>query len=360
VKLRPLALAAIFILALTYGLYALRTQSSSTPDFPIRVITATDPQVVIEIPMGATGSDIAQILFAKGVVKSTLSYFRIAVANPRSQKVSPGGHRLTLEISAVQALEQLLDPTRIPNLLKIFEGAWKSEIIDSMTVYGFSKGEIDRAFEALVLPAGFTGAEGLLFPAQYSFPAGTTALQVAQAMVNRFRSEKVGQEILSATGEYSSLQLLTIASIIQSEGDTANFAKVSRVIRNRLEISMRLQMDSTVHFIKKSRGEIFLSTSSTLIKSPYNTYQRYGLPPTPIGNPGIAAMNAALYPVAGDWLYFITVAPGDTRFTASHDQFLEWKILYQKNRKASALRPWLRISCDIQGRSMDWPEKSAT
>lgn len=335
-KLKSLALAAIFILLLTYGLFTLRTQSSTAPDFPIRVITSADPQVVIEIPMGATGSDIAQLLFTKGVVKSSLSYFRIAVANPQSQKVSPGGHRLTLEISALQALEQLLDPTRIPNLLKIFEGAWKSEIVGSMGRYGFSKREIDTSFKAIILPNGFTSAEGLLFPAQYSFPTGTTASQVAQAMVNRFRSEKTGQEILSATGAYSPLQLLTIASIVQAEADTANFAKVSRVIRNRLEISMRLQMDSTVHYIRKSRGEIFLSTSSTLIKSPYNTYQRYGLPPTPIGNPGIAAMNAALHPAAGDWLYFITVAPGDTRFTASHDQFLEWKVLYQKNRKAGA------------------------
>ena len=335
-KLRPLALAAIFILALTYALFAFRTQSSAVPDFPVRVITEADPEIVIEIPMGASGSEIAEILFRKGVVKSSLAYFRTAIANPSSQQTSPGAHRLTLEISALQALEQLLDSTRIPNLLKIFEGAWKSEIIESMSRYGFSKRDIDTAFDTLILPFGFTSAEGLLFPAQYSFPAGTTASQVAQAMVNRFKSEKTGQEILNATGEYSPLQLLTIASIVQAEGDTENFTKVSRVIRNRLEISMPLQMDSTVNYIKKSRGEIFVSTSSTLIKSPYNTYQRYGLPPAPIGSPGIAAMNAALHPVAGDWLYFITVAPGDTRFTSSHDQFLEWKIIYQKNRKAGA------------------------
>ena len=337
-KLRPLALATIFILVLTYALFTIRTQSSPAPDFPIRVITTADPEVVIEIPMGATGWDISQILFTEGVVKSTLSYFRTAVANPRSQKVSPGAHRITLEISALQALEQLLDPTRIPNLLKIIEGAWKSEIIESMGRYGFSKKDIDDSFTELILPSGFSSAEGLLFPAQYSFPAGTTASQVVQAMINRFRIEKTGQEILDATDKYSPLALLTIASIVQAEGDMGNFAKVSRVIRNRLEISMLLQMDSTVNYIKKSRGEIFVSTSSTLIKSPYNTYQRYGLPPTPIGNPGTAAMNAALHPVAGDWLYFITVAPGDTRFTASHDEFLVWKILYQKNRKAGAFK----------------------
>lgn len=101
---------------------------------------------------------------------------------------------------------------------------------------------------------------------------------------------------------------------------------------------MPLQMDSTVHYIKKVRGEIFLSTSSTLIKSPYNTYKNYGLPPTPIGNPGVEAMSGALNPAPGDWLYFITVAPGDTRFTASNDEFAAWKSLYQKNRKAGAFK----------------------
>ena len=127
-----------------------------------------------------------------------------------------------------------------------------------------------------------------------------------------------------------------MASIVQSEGDTADFSKVARVIFNRLKISMPLQMDSTVHYIKKVRGQIFLSTSSTLIKSPYNTYKHYGLPPSPIGNPGAAAMDAALNPATGDWLYFITVAPGDTRFTSSNDEFVNWKFLYEKNRKAGA------------------------
>lgn len=337
-KLRLLSLTLILILGLTFGLYSLRSNVSSAPDYPTHVAAANEAEVVIEIPAGATGSEIGQLLFINGVVKSSLAYFRIAVADVRSQKVSPGGHRLTLKVSASQALEQLLDPMRIPNLLKVFEGAWKSEIIDSMMAYGFSKKEIDTAFKVLILPEGFTDAEGLLFPAQYSFTTGITAEQVVQAMVNRFRSEKSGQNILNATGKYSPLQLLIIASIVQSEADTVDFAKVSRVIRNRLEISMPLQMNSTVHYIQKERGEIFLSTSSTLIKSPYNTYRHYGLPPTPIGNPGAAAMDAALEPSEGDWLYFITVAPGDTRFTASNDQFVEWKSLYEKNRKAGAFK----------------------
>jgi UPF0755 protein len=97
-------------------------------------------------------------------------------------------------------------------------------------------------------------------------------------------------------------------------------------------------MDATVHFIEKLRGQIFLSSKSTLINSPYNTYKKYGLPPGPIGSPGAAAMTAALEPAPGDWLYFVTVAPGDTRFTKSFDEFNTWKALYVKNRKAGAFK----------------------
>jgi UPF0755 protein len=335
-KFRPLVLALVFILALTYSLHLIRSNTSTAPDYASRVIGVNDPEVIIDIKSGATGYEVAEILFKNKVTKSVSAYFRVAVADKNSEKVSPGSHRLTLSISAAQALEQLLDPKRIPNLIKVFEGAWSAEIIDSLLAYGFKRGEITKAIDSLILPTGFSNPEGLLFPAQYSFPKQTSALQALQAMVNRFRSEKFGQDILNASGAYTPLQLLTIASIVQAEGDTKDFSKVARVIFNRLDISMPLQMDSTVHYIKRVRGQIFLSTSSTLIDSPYNTYKRYGLPPTPIGNPGVRAIEATMNPAVGDWLYFITVAPGDTRFTASHDEFLTWKSLYQKNRKAGA------------------------
>jgi UPF0755 protein len=293
-------------------------------------------EVVIDIPAGASGSDIASLLYESGVVKSAQSYFRVAVADARSQKVAPGQHRLTKKISALQALEQLLDPDRIPNLIKVNEGAWKSEILQSLVSNGFSQSEIKSALTQLKLPAGFTDSEGLLFPAQYSFEQGASALSALQEMVDRFTSDKVARTILQGNDKYSALQLLTIASIVQAEGDTKDFDKVARVIYNRLAIDMPLQMDSTVHFIKKVRGEIFLSRNSTLLNSPYNTYRRYGLPPGAIGNPGTSAIQAALNPAPGDWLYFITVAPGDTRFTSSISVFNTWKQLYTKNRKAGA------------------------
>jgi|LakMenE18May11ns_1017448.scaffolds.fasta_scaffold9907144_2 UPF0755 protein len=336
--IRRLLLSLLLIFALTLGLFTMRSQNASAPDYPYAQILSSTPEVIVEIPKGATGSEIAQILFEDGVVKSAASYFQTAVGDVRSQKVAPGSHRINLEISAKQALEQLLDPSRIPNLLKVFEGEWKSEVAQSLVDYGFSSSEVNKAFRLVNLPKGFRDVEGLLFPAQYTFEKSTSAQEVIQEMINRFTTDEVAQQILASKGPFTPLEMLTIASIIQAEGETKAFTKVSRVIFNRLEKGMPLQMDATVHYVQKSRGNIFLSTRSTLIKSAYNTYRNRGLPPGPIGNPGSEAMSASLNPADGDWLYFITVAPEDTRFTASFDQFNEWKALYTKNRKAGLFK----------------------
>jgi UPF0755 protein len=337
-SLRRLIAAGLVIFLFTFSLFLIRSISSTTPDYNTLTSVEGLEEVTIEVPTGASGSEIAAILYEAGVVKSTQAFFRVAVADERSQKVAPGSHRLTLKISAQQALEQLLDPERIPNLIRINEGAWRSEIQEAFLSYGFDRSEINRAFSSLKLPKGFSSSEGLLFPAQYSFPEGTTAAQAAQRLVERFTEDRYAKKLLQGSAQYSPQQLLTIASIIQAEGSTQDFSKVSRVIYNRLKIGMPLQMDSTVHYIMQARGDIFLSRKSTMLNSPYNTYRRYGLPPGPICSPGADAIKAALEPVAGDWLYFITVAPGDTRFTSSLDEFNTWKAIYTKNRKAGAFK----------------------
>jgi len=330
---KQLVIGSVFIAVIAAFLLA-RIGPSTAPDFPTKTSLAGAAEVVIDIPAGSAGSAIAKLLFDNGVVKSSEAFFRVAVGDKRSEKIAPGNHRLTKEISAQQALEQLLNPERIPNLVRVYEGNWKSEIAESLVKYGFSGNEVSRALANAKMPQGFREIEGLLFPAQYSFPEGTTALEAVQAMVDRFTQDPAARELLLGTQRFNPSQLLTIASIIQAEGEEKDFAKVSRVIYNRLTIGMPLQMDSTVHFVKKLRGEIFLSSRSTLINSPYNTYRKYGLPPGPICSPGADAITAALKPAVGDWLYFITVAPGDTRFTKSIDEFNSWKAIYVKNRKA--------------------------
>lgn len=326
-------IVAVLLVAIG-AIFLMRLGPSPAPDYPINTSLSESEEVIVDIPAGSSGSAIALLLFDNEIIKSSEAFFRVAVGDKRSEKIAPGNHRLTKTISAQQALDQLLDPDRIPNLIRIYEGNWKSEIAKSLVKYGFSANEVSRALATAKLPEGFREIEGLLFPAQYSFAKGTTALEAVQAMVERFIQEPAAKELLLGTQQFKASQLLTIASIIQAEGEQKDFAKVSRVIYNRLKIGMPLQMDSTVHFVKKLRGEIFLSSQSTLINSPYNTYKKYGLPPGPICSPGADAITAALKPAVGDWLYFITVAPGDTRFTQSIDEFNNWKAIYVKNRKA--------------------------
>lgn len=335
-SLKRLIAAGLVIVLFTFSLFLVRSQSSSAPDFDSVQSVQDLPEVTIEIPDGATGSQIASILFESGVVKSSQAYFRVAVGDARSQKVAPGSHRLTLKISARQALDQLLDPDRIPNLIRVAEGAWKSEVQSAFINYGFTKQEVSKAFSSLKLPQGFSNSEGLIFPALYSFPQDTSAQEAAQSMIDRFSEDLYGKKLLQGNKDFSAQQLLTIASIVQAESTNVDFSKVARVIYNRLKIGMPLQMDSTVHFIMQARGDIFLSRKSTTLNSPYNTYRKFGLPPGPICSPSSDAIKATLEPIQGDWLYFITVAPGDTRFTASFDEFSKWKVEYTKNRKAGA------------------------
>lgn len=333
---RPLArvIAALAVsVAIIYLLSIVKPGPGSAPDFDCRVSQGSQT-ARIDIATGETGSEIARELFDKGVLKSSESFFRVAVSDPRSSSIAPGVHLIDKQICAQDALVQLLDSKRIAGLIAFPEGAWSSEIKEIFVRSGYPKSEVDRAFVSIDIPKPFTTLEGLLFPAQYSFAQGTTAAEALQSIVDRGVSQLTSLGIVDGSKKYSAQELLVIASIIQAEGDEKDFTKVARVIYNRLAIDMPLQMDSTVHYIKGTRGSVFLSTNSTLIKSPYNTYRNYGLPPGPIGNPGERALQAALAPAQGDWLYFITVAPGDTRFTSTLTEFNEWKVLYKSNLRA--------------------------
>ena len=316
-------------LSIIAAIHFLKPGISSAEDFSCNAPSLGT--TVIHIRSGETGSEIARDLVNQEVTASFEAFFRVAVGDERSSRIAPGLHSIDKGICAKKALDQLLDSSRIGNLLSVNEGAWNSEIKRKMATIGFTNDEVNRAFSSYNIPNGFKTLEGLLFPAQYSFDTSTSVSEILDVMVSRSEKEMTSSGFFSTKEKFTPAQLLIIASLIQAEGDTQDFAKISQVVRNRLTKGMPLQFDSTVHYIKGTRGSVFLSTKSTLLKSPYNSYRNYGLPPGPINNPGAKAMYAAVHPEKGVWLFFITVAPGDTRFTETLDEFNTWKILYKKN-----------------------------
>ncbi|MFF7899178.1 endolytic transglycosylase MltG [Streptomyces sp. NPDC007920] len=173
----------------------------------------------------------------------------------------------------------------------------------------------------LDLPSSAEGnPEGYLFPATYPLDEKSTPQSLLSYMVDT-ANKRFNAAPVAAGPQRNSMNLyqaITIASIVQAEAASkADMNKVARVVFNRLERGMPLQMDSTLNYAL-NRSTVRMTTEDTRLDSPYNSYQRMGLPPTPIDNPGEEAMRAVANPAQGDWLYFVTVKPGDTRFTADY------------------------------------------
>ncbi len=211
-------LAFSLVFSFTFVAHEIRSNGSSSANFPDRLISSDEKLIEIDIAQGSTGSAIAKQLFSAGVIESSQSFFKLAIADSRASRIAPGIHLLNVKISAKQALDQLLDASRMPNLVRVFEGAWNSEIFSMLEKNGFDRAEITKAVSEVKLPQGYKILEGLLFPAQYSFTEGTTALEALQSMISKFEF-KTNSLPLSQDPLLSAQKLLVVASIIQAEGD---------------------------------------------------------------------------------------------------------------------------------------------
>ena len=297
--------------------------------------SASKAEILIED--GDTGVKISQKLYDAGVIKAAKVFYKIALNQKRANSISPGIHEIDLKISAQAALEQLLDPARNRGVFRFNEGLRKIEIVDLLVKSKLVVGQLSPTIK----PADIfktNNLEGFLFPANYSFAPATTTDQAIMQMLGRFNLAAKTSKIDQGYGKFSPFDLVTIASIVQAEGDVQDFTKIAQVIYNRLKIGMPLQMNTTIEYAANLRGKIRLPYKQLEINSRYNTYKYQGLPPGPIGNPGQAALEAAVNPQIGDWLYFITVKPQETRFTKSITEFNIWADEFRKNEKAGLFK----------------------
>ena len=312
------------------------------PDLDFPAGTA-GPEIEVNIPAGSSGVEIGRILAKEGVVKTSVIFFRAATADKRAESISAGLYLVNTHLSAKEAIEQLLDKKRLQGKFLIIEGARLSEIKANLVKIGFTAEKVDKALNSIKTPRGFEtdNLEGLLFPANYTILPDEEVSTLLQGALDRFAQElkNISFDDYAKELNLKPAELLTIASIVQAEGFTdEDFGKVSRVIYNRLKIGMPLQMDSTLLYANKSRGEIRVTNRELKIASKYNTYKYKGLPPGPIGSPGGAALVATIKPTPGNWLYFVTVSPGETKFTNSYSEFLTFKAEFIRNYKAGLFK----------------------
>ncbi len=299
----------------------------------------TDP-VEVKVEEGQTLTEIGRTLKALGVVASVDAWLEAANRESKAKLIGPGLYDMRKEMSAAAAVDRMIDPTaRMTDKLLLREGLRFTQSIETISAAtGISKKKLVAASKGgkIGLPKyAQDNAEGFLFPATYELEKGETATEILTRLVDRWDESATTLNLEAGAKEngVTPYEAMIIASLVQAEGHPDDFDKVARVIYNRLDPETwggtygLLQMDATVNYAL-DKSEINLTTEELQnTDSPYNTYKNPGLPPTPINSPGEAAIEAALNPAEGDWLYYVTVNPdsGETKFTADYNEFLGFK-----------------------------------
>jgi len=304
----------------------------------------------IEIPRGSSPDQIVNNLEILGVIRrGWLLRLYIRLTNS-GQKLKAGEYRFQSPISPLEVLQKLQEGEQRLSRLTVIEG-WTRWDIASLLVR-IPELKLQSTEEAMELfddtssirdidPTA-KNLEGYLFPDTYSFPPDTSARQVVDSMVKRFR--QVWGEVSvknPVPANRSPREIITIASLIETEAKLSEERpRVSSVIYNRLSSDIPLGIDSTVIYASKAagkwrnNGKVYQSDLDR--DSPYNTRKVRGLPPGPIASPGLSSLEAALSPAQTDFLYYVR---DPSRNDGAHN-FYSNDADFQ--RGVQALREWER------------------
>ncbi len=294
---------------------------------------AGQSDVTVTVKSGESVSQMGDLLVAEDVVASRSAFMRAAKKDKRTNNIQAGTYKMKTRMPAADVVAVLVDPSNIVNnRFTVPEGLRNTHVLEQVSsATGIALGQLTAASKdpSLPVPSYAQGSsEGFLFPDTYTFEPDFTASQVLTRMVDRFNQVAADENLekRAAAAGRSPHDVLVVASIIERETSDHKYAPlVAEVIYNRLAQGMRLQSDATVAYANNLEGKVTTTDEERGLNSPYNTYMVDGLPPTPISNPGKAAIDAALAPASGDYLYFVTVNldTGETKFasdSAGHDQ----------------------------------------
>lgn len=294
-------------------------------------------KIVLVIPRGATGAEVAELLEDKGVIRSALGFKLFSRFRGESSGFDAGRYtNLTTNMTVGAALAALEAGPVVESVSAGFPegltveqmaqraaqelGVSKSAFLDAAT------GE-DVSLPPYLAPKADT-LEGFLFPSTYEFKKGVDAKGVVDRLVEEFKDQAESLDLVEGADALgmTPYEIVIIASMIEREARfDEDRPKIAAVIYNRLEDGMLLQIDATVEYAL-DKYKSALTYDDLKVESPYNTYLHPGLPPTPIASPGRASLQAALHPADVDYLYYLVIDDeGHHYFTASYQDFLNHK-----------------------------------
>jgi UPF0755 protein len=281
--------------------------------------------VTVQVKSGDTASSLGPRLVTLGVVASTRAFVLAAEHSTKTAGLEPGFYKLGNHMQASLAYAALLNPKdRVQLTVTFREGLRVSQVVALLAKQtSIPQAQFQQIIDhpaPLGLPSYAKGkVEGYLFPATYQIQPNESALQILRAMVGRYDQEASAIDLTAEAPRVNLTpeQVMIEASMAQAEGGSvSDYPKIVRVVINRLAKDMPLQFDSTLLYGLGAYGtNVTFKQIDT--PGPYNSFQHKGLPPTPISNPGRAAIEAVLHPANGDWLYFLTVTGGVSKFSAT-------------------------------------------
>jgi UPF0755 protein len=321
----PILVALVLVVAvLAAGLGAVWVQRKiDPPGGPGR-------RVSVVVPRGATTADVADLLEEKGVI-SDARIFRYYLRVRGDVDVQAGTFPLREDSSMGDVRTALEEGPRLAFTdVTVPEGKWVSDVDDIVAaVPGFDAASFTAEVESGVVrslyqPQDVTSLEGLLFPDTYRVDENEDEQAVLARMVSTLDqvATELGYADAAARVGREPYEVLIVASLVEAEAKVdGDRAKIARVIYNRLAQNMTLGIDATVYYALQRRGGS-LTRSDLEVESPYNTRVNPGLPPTPIGLPGRASLEAAINPEPGPWLYYVLAdEEGNHAFSESFEEF---------------------------------------
>ena len=315
--------AAVLVVVLAVGgWFVMRTEHPA----------ASGQHVEVRIPQGAGTEQIARMLSNYGVINNSLM-FEIK-AKVERLVLLPGTYQLTTGMSDDLVLKTLSTPPRIYDVVipagftakqVALRFAARAGVPEDEMMSLVTSGAAQFVNRHPYLVGAYGGSlEGYLYPATYRIKKGTKPADIVEMMLTKFDGATASLDLSYPKSKNLTLNdVVTIASILEREAKVAtDFPTVASVIYNRLHAHMRLQLDSTVFYVAPE-GTSRLSNTDLFIASPYNTYRHSGLPPGPISNPGVDAIDAAAHPSQTKYLYYVLGSKdGSQTFATTYKEFL--------------------------------------
>ena len=298
-------------------------------------LNITDDSVLYSIKSGSSLSAVIYDLKNKNIIKNPRYLLLYARLNGLASKMKTGDYLLTKELTSKDFLNNIFSGKVIQYSLTIIEGWSFKQLIEAVNSHPQIKHTIGKISEQEIMDKlDLSGVhhEGQFLPDTYNFPKDLTDLEFlkrAYLSMQRVLKEEWDNRVVGLIYK-NSYEALIMASIIEKEtGQASERDQISGVFLRRLDKRMRLQTDPTVIYGMGDKYKGNIRKRDLLQDTPYNTYRRGGLPPTPIALPGRDAIHAALHPADGDALYFVARGDGSHVFSATLKEHNNAVIKYQ-------------------------------